>query len=161
MSFLDMDEFLIDLAALIEIVHSPVMDIKEFPENVDLTLVEGAVVNDEHVHLAKKIRANSKLVMAFGDCAVTSNVPAMRNPFGGPDQVLTRAYIDSADVHPQIPRESILPALLDKVYPLHELIHVDIYLPGCPPSAPRIKAALQQLLSAGKVSLSGRDLKFG
>ncbi|MEX1021116.1 MAG: hypothetical protein WDZ49_15765 [Litorilinea sp.] len=45
MSFLDLDELLIDLAEMVDLVYSPIADVKEFPENVDVTLVEGAVAN--------------------------------------------------------------------------------------------------------------------
>src|SRR5690349_2758055 len=82
MSFLDIDERVIDLADKIELVYSPLVDLKEFPENVDVALVEGAVSSDEDLHKAQIIRARSKIVVSLGDCAVTSNVPSMRNPFG-------------------------------------------------------------------------------
>jgi NAD-reducing hydrogenase small subunit len=162
MSFLDMDEWLFELAKHVDVVYSPVADIKVFPENVDVTLVEGAVYNDEHLHLIRDIRAKSKLVISFGDCAVTGNVAAIRNPLGKPSVVLQRAYVECADIHEQIPPDGeILPKLLDRVRPVHEVVAVDAYLPGCPPAACRIRAALEQLLEGQTPQLAGRDLKFG
>ena len=82
MSFLDIDQRIIELAKKIELVYSPLVDRKDFPEHVDVTIVEGAVSTDEDIHKIKKIRAHTKTLIALGDCAVTSNVPGMRNPFG-------------------------------------------------------------------------------
>ncbi|MBI5388556.1 MAG: oxidoreductase [Verrucomicrobia bacterium] len=162
MSFLDLDEFLIDLAQKVEIVFSPVIDVKEYPENVDLVLVEGAVCNEDHLEVARRLRERTNVVVSFGDCAVTGNVTAMRNPLCSADCVLKRAYLETADVNPQIPREpGIVPPLLDRVMPLHEVIPVDCYLPGCPPPADRIKALLMQLLTTGSARLVGAQIKFG
>ena len=162
MSFLDLDEWLVDVAAAVDLVFSPIMDIKEYPENVDLVLVEGAIANEDHVEMMHRVRRNTKIIVAFGDCAVTANVPAMRNPLGDPENVLQRAYKEGADIAPQIPNEpGIIPKLTPRVTPVHELVPVDLYLPGCPPPAARIKLLLQQVLARNGVHLAGADLKFG
>ncbi len=162
MSFLDIDEFLIDLAAKVEVVYSPIVDAKEYPEGVDVVLVEGAVYNEDHVELAHRIRQRSKIVVSFGDCAVTSNVCGMRNPLGGPEIVLQRAYLELADLNAGIPAEpGILPPLLERAVPLHEVVPVDFFLPGCPPSAERIRTFLVGLLEQGRNVLTGPMLKFG
>ena len=159
MSFLDLDELLIDLAERIEIVKSPVVDTKEFPENVDVTLIEGAIGNEEHVELVREIRERSKIVIALGDCAVTGNVPAMRN--GIPvKEVLESVYGKERTTTGTIPMQ-VVPHLIDRVRPVHEVIPVDYFLHGCPPPAAVIGKALLALLDGKSPELTGRDLKFG
>jgi len=169
MSFLDLDEWLFELAERVEVVFSPVAsDIKQFPEAVDVCLVEGAVANADNLELALRLRQHSTVVVSFGDCAVTGNVPALRNLWsqvdgGSRQSVLDRGYLELADVgaqHPHAP--GIVPELLERVLPLHELIPVDLYLPGCPPSAERIRAFLEPLLRGERPPQQGADqLRFG
>ncbi len=162
MSFLDMDEWLIELARWANIVYSPFVDAKEFPENVDATLVEGAVANEDHLQLARQIRQRSRWVISFGDCAVTGNVTAMRNCFGGAHEVLDRGYIQLATHNPGWPSDpGHLPILLDRVTPLHEAIPVDFFIPGCPPPAPRIRQVLSALIEGKQPHLEGDDIRFG
>ena len=164
MSFLDLDEFLIDLTEKIEIVFSPVIDVKEYPDKVDVCLIEGALCNEENLEWLRKIRQRTRVIVAFGDCAVTGNVPTMRNALGLDNDVnvLDRAYRDCADHNQGIPNEhGIVPTLLKKVVPLHEAVHVDFFLPGCPPPAARIKSFLVQVLEGGTPVLEDADIKFG
>ena len=106
MSLLDIDERLIELAKQARVVWGPLVDHKEFPEDVDVTLVEGAVSSEEDLHRIRLVRARTKVLVSLGDCAVTGNVPAMRNKFGA-DAVLKRAYLENATLDPQIPRAVI------------------------------------------------------
>lgn len=164
MSFLDLDEVLIDLADQVEIVYSPVVDMKEYPEGVDLCLIEGAICNEDNLELLHKIRARTKVLVSFGDCAVTANVPAIRNQLGlgNTDSVLQRAYIENAQLNPQVPKaDGIVPALLKRVMPVHEVVPVEYFLPGCPPPADRIKTFLTQALAGQTPKLEGAQLKFG
>jgi NAD-reducing hydrogenase small subunit len=164
MSFLDLDEFLIELATKVELVFSPVIDVKEYPENVDVCLIEGAICNEDNLELLHKIRERTKVLVSFGDCAVTANVPAIRNQLGlgNAESVLQRAYIECAQTNPSIPKEpGIVPPLLPRVMPVHEVVHVNHFLPGCPPPADRIKALLVQVLEGVEPKLEGRQLKFG
>jgi NAD-reducing hydrogenase small subunit len=158
MSLLDMDERLIEIAQQVDVVCGPYVDIKEFPENVDITLVEGAVSSEEDLHKIKKIRERSKLLVCMGDCALTANVPSMRNAWE-PDEVLARAYIENATVQQQIPRTSV-PRLLNRARPVHEIVRVDIFIPGCPPSADVLHFALTELLAGRVPDLSSRT-RFG
>jgi NAD-reducing hydrogenase small subunit len=164
MSFLDLDEFLIELAGQVQLVYSPVIDVKEYPENVDLCLIEGAICNEDNLELLHKIRARTKVLVSFGDCAVTANVPAIRNQFGpgNAESVLQCAYIVNAQHHQTLPKEEgIVPALLERVMPVHEVVQVECFLPGCPPPADRIKALVSRLLSGADPNLEGAELKFG
>ena len=164
MSFLDLDEFLIELAGKAEIVFSPVMDVKEYPEQVDVCLIEGAICNEDNLELLHEVRTRTKVLVSFGDCAVTANVPAIRNQLGlgNAESVLQKAYIESAQLNPGLPKEpGIVPALLERVMPLHEVVYVNYFLPGCPPPAERIKALLVQVLNGETPKLEGPQLKFG
>jgi NAD-reducing hydrogenase small subunit len=163
MSFLDLDEWLFELAKYVEFVYSPIADIKEYPQDVDVCLVEGAIANQDNLELIYQIRDRTKLLVSFGDCAVTANVPAMRNMLDGSGAVLRRSYLELGDITPQLPHApGIIPELLDRVVPVHEVVTVDLYLPGCPPSADRIRAAIEPLLHCSMPVMQGRDMiKFG
>ncbi|HEY4675015.1 MAG TPA: oxidoreductase [Candidatus Bathyarchaeia archaeon] len=159
MSFLDQDERLIELAKKTRLVYSPFADIKSFPENVDLTLVEGAVANEEQLNMLKQARARTKVLVSLGDCAVTGNVTALRNAWSDSDKaVLTKAYVETADINPQIPTD--VPKLLKQAHPLHEIVKVDYFIPGCPPSADLINYVLTELLSGRTPNMDGKS-KYG
>jgi len=158
MSFLDMDERLIDLAALVDICYSPLADVKEFPDGVDIVLVEGAVANEDHLRDIRRIRERTKVLIAFGDCAVTGNVTAMRNFFSVED-VLQRAYGESAVVAGVPAGNDIVPKLLDRVLRLQDVVTVDHFMPGCPPSADMIFNFVSDLLAGRTPIAEGR--KFG
>jgi len=159
MSFLDLDELLIELAKKIQVVYSPIADVKTFPENVDVTLVEGAVGDEDQLELLKKAREQTKILISLGDCAVTGNVPALRNALEDSDRaVLQRAYVENVDVNPQIPND--VPKLLKKVRPLHESVKIDYFIPGCPPPADIIGYVLTELLSGRTPNMEGRS-KYG
>jgi NAD-reducing hydrogenase small subunit len=159
MSFLDQDELLFDLAKKIKLVYSPIVDIKVFPENVDVTLIEGAVANEEQCAMLKDARSKTKILISLGDCAVTGNVTALRNVFKNSDKaVLEMAYIDTSEVNPRIPTD--VPKLLKKVLPLHEVVKVDYFIPGCPPPAGLINYVLMELLCGRVPNMEGRS-KYG
>lgn len=145
MSFLDMDERLLEIAALADLVYSPLVDTKEFPADVDVTLVEGAVSSEEDLHKIKTIRERTKILVSLGDCAVTANVPGMRNPFGT-KAVYDRAYRENVTFDPGIPNQ-VIPALLPTSRPVHEFVKVDVFVPGCPPSADTIHYVVTELLA--------------
>ena len=158
MSFLDMDERLLELAELVDLVYSPLVDTKEFPDRVDIALVEGAVSSVDDEKKIKKVRDHSRMLVAMGDCAITGNVPSMRNPIG-PEAILNRAYIENASAQQQIPCV-VVPKLLKIVRPIHEIVAVDVFLPGCPPSADTFHAALTALLTGAPLDISALT-RFG
>ena len=159
MSFLDQDEVLVDLAKRIQLVYSPIVDVKVFPENVDVTLIEGAVANEEQLSLLKEARARTKVLISLGDCAVTGNVTALRNAWEDGDKaVLEREFVDHSDVNAKVPTD--VPKLLKRVHPLHEVVKVDYFIPGCPPSAALINYVLTELLAGRTPHMEGRS-KYG
>jgi NAD-reducing hydrogenase small subunit len=158
MSFLDLDERLAELAGKVELLASPLTDFKEFLE-ADITLVEGAVANQENLEQILLIRERTKILVSFGDCAVTGNVTAMRNAFGVED-VLNRSYQENTAVVAGRPGGScVVPALLDRVRPLHEVVKVDYFLQGCPPNADEIYQVVMDLVGGHEPRTDGR--KFG
>lgn len=162
MSFLDLDEWLFELARFADIVFTPFADFKQYPDQVDAVLVEGAVANEDHLAFVQRVRGSTRWVVAFGDCAVTGNVTALRNTSSSALPVLERSYLELADRAPGLPDDpGIVPKLLDRVEPLHATIRVDAFLPGCPPSAAQIRHALEDLRQQHLPQLQGREIKFG
>ena len=135
MSFLDIDERILELAELVEFHKSPINDIKEFSAECLVGLVEGGCCNEENVEVLRSFRRNCKVLISVGDCAISGGIPAMRNMVPLED-CLKEAYLDGVTVHNpagQIPNDVEIPLLLNKVYPCHEVVKVDYHLPGCPP----------------------------
>lgn len=159
MSFLDMDERIIELSQYIDVVYSPYVDSKEIPENVDLFIVEGALSTDHDIKIIKEIRKNSKKILALGDCAVTGNISAMKNLFGT-DAVLEKGYFDLADINKGEYPNIVVPKLLDKVIPLNEAIDVDFFVPGCPTPADAIYEVIKGVLFEKEVDISSLT-RFG
>lgn len=157
MSLLDMDERILDIFTRSDLVYSPLVDYKEYPDEVDVCLVEGAVSSEDDLHKVKMVRERTTTIVAFGDCAVTSNVPGMRNPIGVAP-LLDRAYRENVTINPQMPTQ-VVPALLPMSTPVHKVIKVDVFLPGCPPSADLIYTLLDDLLSGRVPEAAGS--RFG
>lgn len=158
MSFLDMDERILSLIPKMDLVYSPLVDTKEFPEGVDVTIVEGAVSSVEDVHKIKHIRERTRILVSLGDCAVTSNVPGMRNYFDTKD-VLARSYIENAQFNQHIPTQ-VIPALLPQSLPVHAYVKVDLVVPGCPPAADHIFFVVSELLE-GRIPDLTNIVRFG
>ncbi len=169
MSFLDTDELLIDLAEKVEILFGPLVDYKKFPEHADITLVEGAVSSDADWKNILMIRQRTGILVSFGDCAITANVPGMRNryPLG---EVVKRAYQENIDcvstadgaVRPGLEGIAFreIPALCQKARPVHEFVPVDVFLPGCPPPPGAILHLLSELLAGRMPDMKDRT-RFG
>ena len=158
MSLLDMDAGIIALAQKIDLVYGPLVDAQEFPEGVDVTLVEGAVSSQEDLRKIQIIRQRTRLLVALGDCAVTGNVPAMRN--GIPvAKLLQRIYVEGATTDGVVPTDGV-PSLLKHARPLREFVKVDLALPGCPPPSKSIAAVVMALAEGRKPELTAA-VKFG
>jgi NAD-reducing hydrogenase small subunit len=158
MSLLDIDEAIVALLSKADIVFGPLVDAQEWPEGTDVAVIEGAVSSHDDLRLAQTARARSRIVVALGDCAVTGNVPSMRN--GIPTRkLLERIYVEGASENPCIPTDGV-PALLKQAVPLHESVTVDVHVPGCPPKPGTILMVLGDLLE-GRMPDLGNKLRFG
>ena len=158
MSLLDLDERLLTIAEKADLVYSPLVDNKNFPESVDVTLVEGAVSSEDDLHKIRMVRERSKVLVSLGDCAVTANVPGMRNAVGV-KAVCDRAYRENVTLDPGVPSD-IVPKLLPQARPIHEIVPVDVFVPGCPPSADTIFYILSELLDGRMPHMNSRT-RFG
>lgn len=158
MSLLDIDEAIEMLAKKVDIVYGPLVDAQKFPDGVDVTLVEGAVSSEEDREKIQIIRKRSKLVVALGDCAVTSNVPAMRNSIPV-KKLLECIYVEGVQANPGVPSDTV-PKLLKRAVPVQEVVKVDVHVPGCPPPAGAILFVIGELLE-GRMPDLGSRAKFG
>ena len=159
MSFLDLDERLVELVKLVDITASPITDVKEIP-NVDVGIVEGAVCNEEQEHVLRTLRARCKVLVALGDCAITGNIPALRNQFKLED-VVARGFVETESTQVgDIPGPPPVPRLLNKVRPIQEFVKVDAHIPGCPPDADTIWYVLTELLAGRMPKWTEKNLSY-
>jgi NAD-reducing hydrogenase small subunit len=160
MSVLDIDAKILQLIELVEFNKSPIDDIKSFTKPCDVGLIEGGCCNSENVEVLRSFRKNCKALVAVGECAIMGGLPAMRN--GIPiKECLEEAYLRCPTVDDKIiPNDEELPIILDKVYPLHEIVKIDYFLPGCPPSANLIWEALTALIGGKPISLTYNLIKY-
>ncbi len=162
MSLLDIDERILQLVELVEFDRSPINDWKEIQADVDVGLIEGGCCNEENVEVLRRFRARCKVLVSVGDCAINGGIPALRNlvPLS---ECLEEAYLNGPTVvNPggRIPDDPEIPLLLDRVYPCHEVVRIDHYLPGCPPSADALWAALTALLGGRAPELPYELVKY-
>jgi NAD-reducing hydrogenase small subunit len=161
MSLLDLDEVILSLAQAADLVYGPLVDQTVFPSDVDVTLVEGAVSSQDDLKKLQTVRARTRVLVALGDCAVTSNVPSMRNTIPVP-RLLESIYGgpgETPDAPRMAPPTSGVPALLPAARPVHDFVTVDVHLPGCPPSPKAILEVLSSCLDGRPARLAG--VKFG
>lgn len=163
MSLLDIDERILELIELVDFNKSPINDIKKFTKHCDIGIIEGGCCNSENVHVLKLFRENCKILIAVGECAIMGGLPAMRN--GIPiKECLEEAYLNGITVKSNtnkiIPNDPELPILLDKVYPCHEIVKMDYYLPGCPPSADLLYMALKALITGQEADIPYELIKY-
>ena len=160
MSLLDIDERILQLVDLVEFDKSPINDIKTFTRPVDVGLLEGGISNEENLEWLREFRKNCKILISVGQCAITGGVPVMRNTIPL-RECLEEAFLNGPTVvDGVIPNDPDIPILLDKVYPCHEVVKIDYFLPGCPPSADTLWAALTALLTGKDVELPYELIKY-
>ncbi len=163
MSLLDIDDRILELIELVEFNKSPIDDIKKFSKECDIGFIEGGCCNSENVHVLRDFREHCKILVAVGECAIMGGLPAMRNGISI-KECLEEAYINGTTVVGNtakiIPDDPELPILLDKVYPCHEVVKMDYFLPGCPPRADLIWEALTALISGDEMKLPYEVFKY-
>ena len=159
MSFLDIDERILQLVELVEFDRSPINDIKKVGP-CDIGIIEGGVANAENVEVLQEFRKNCKTLVALGACAVNGGIPAMRNQFEL-KECLEEAYINGVGIeNPMIPSDPEIPLLLNKVHPIHEVVKVDYFLPGCPPSGDTIWTFLTELIEGRPISFPYEQIHY-
>jgi len=160
MSLLDIDEKILDIIKLVEFNRSPIDDIKTITKKCDIGLIEGGCCNHENIETLKSFRKNCRILVAVGECAITGGLPSMRNQVPI-EECLREAYLEGPSVVDGVlPNDDDLPMLLDRVYPIQEIVKVDYYLPGCPPGAGLIWQALIALVNSKPLELSYKDIKY-
>ena len=159
MSLLDIDERILELVQLVEFDRTPITDIKTIG-NCDVGIIEGGVANSENVEVLREFRENCEILIALGACAINGGIPAMRNSFEL-RECLEEAYVDGVGVHTKmIPMDPEIPMLLNKVHPIHEVVKVDYFLPGCPPSGDTIWTFLTELIEGKPISFPYTQIHY-
>lgn len=161
---LDVHEKILDIAAAADIVLWPVAtdhkyaDIEKMEDkSIDLCLFNGAVRNSENEHIAKLLREKSKVMVAFGSCAVAGGIPALAN-FKEREDILNRVFMETpSTVNPEavfpvtecpVAEGTLhLPEFFGFVHSLNQVVDVDYYVPGCPPTAERIWEVVQAVVT--------------
>lgn len=160
MSLLDMDEALVDLMPFIELDRTPLTDIKHVrAAGVDVGLIEGGVCNTENVEVLREFRARCRILVAVGACAMYGGVPSLRN--GIPvAELVAEAYLKDGLFSPQVPNDPELPPLLKQVLPIHQVVKIDVTLPGCPPPAAAFRELILATLERRPMTLAPHDRRF-
>lgn len=163
MSFLDIDERILELIDLVEFHKSPINDIKEFSKQCDIGLIEGGCANSENIEVLRDFREHCDILVSLGECAIMGGLPSLRN--GIPvKECIQEAYLDGPTVRSNtakvLPNDDELPMILDRVYPCHEVVKIDYYLPGCPPRADLIWNAVVALVTGDEMELPYELVKF-
>ena len=160
MSIMDIDERILKLAEIVEFDKSPINDIKRFTDRCEVGLIEGGCANMENVEVLRYFRKHCNILVSVGECAIMGGLPAMRN--GIPlKECLHEAFLSGPSVvDGLIPGDPDLPLILDRVYPCHEVVKIDYFLPGCPPNADLIWESLVALLNGKEADLPYELIKY-
>ena len=163
LSFLDMDERILPLLTKITINRSSLTDIKRITQRCAIGFIEGGVANEDNIETLRHFRDNCDVLISVGACAIWGGVPALRNMHELKD-CLDEAYVNSptavAGAEPVVPRHPDIPILTNKVYPCHEVVDMDYFIPGCPPAADVIFTVLEDLIEGRPVGLASSQIHY-
>lgn len=161
---LDINEKILDVLEKIDILFWPVAvdtkyaDVEALEDkSLDVAFINGGISNSEQEEVVKLLHKKAKAIIAFGSCAHMGGIPGLRNLYSM-DEGLEHVYFNTPSTnnpHKTLPQEKYkmdggeveLPALFPNVKTLEEVIPVNLYIPGCPPSPETIEKALGALLS--------------
>jgi NAD-reducing hydrogenase small subunit len=159
MSLLDIDERLSTLLEYVELDRSPLTDKKELGD-CDIGIIEGGVANAENVEVLREFRRRCKVLVAVGACALNGGIPAMRNQFEL-QECLEESYLNATGLeNPHIPDDPEIPLLLNRVHPVHEVVRIDYFVPGCPPTADTLWTFLSELLEGRPIAFPYTQIQY-
>lgn len=171
MAILEIGVHLLEVAEAADIVFWPAAmdfkyaDVEKMPnKSIDVCLFNGAIRTSENEHVAKLLRAKSRILVAFGSCACVGGIPSLAN-LKRREDILNRVYKEtpttdnSSNIFPQTrfktpEGELELPDFYDQVKTLAQVVDVDYFIPGCPPVGEQVWAGIQTLIS-GKLPPKG------
>ena len=160
---LDIDEKILDVIKIADILFWPVAidtkykDVEHMKDGkIDVCFFNGAIRTEEQEHMAKLLRKKSKILIAFGACSVNGGIPGLAN-LANKKQIFEVAYLKNPSTdNPKktVPKtktnvkegELTLPEFYDTVKSLDQVVDVDFYLPGCPPTPELIMNALNSIV---------------
>jgi F420-non-reducing hydrogenase small subunit len=163
-ALLDIHEKILDVIQVADIVFWPcAMDIKykdveAMPDgHIDVVLFNGAIRNSENEHMAKLLRAKTKVLVAYGSCSHLGGIPGLAN-FWDRETIFQTVYHDSPSTdngggvvprtEHEVPEGKLtLPTFFDTVRTLNQTVDVDYFIPGCPPNPEQIAAVLDAVVS--------------
>ena len=175
---LDVEEKILDVAGFLDIVFWPCAmdfkykDVEAMPDvSIDLCLFNGAIRNSESEHVARLLRAKSKVLVAFGSCAMEGCIPALAN-LTTRQAILETAYQETpSTLNPDGVRPALrvampegvleIPEFHESVRTLAQVVPVEYFIPGCPPQPPQILAVLGAIMQGAQLPPPGAVLGAG
>jgi F420-non-reducing hydrogenase small subunit len=172
-AIVDLAEGVLKVVAAVDIVFWPVAldfkrkDVEAMPDaSLAVSFINGAIRTSEQEEMARLLRRKSQLVIAYGACAYQGGIPGLAN-LTNKEAILGYVYAGSPStsgggVRPQVrtdvPEGRLeLPEFAETVRALDQVVDVDYYLPGCPPT-PKITLQAVEAILGGRLPEKGSVL---